>query len=143
MQFSRRRLLFSRALRRAMLTVIVLSATSACQRSRGSADATAVTPVIERVAPNPLLMHAGAPAELEITGRGFALDSNTVSLGPHRVDGLRSTLNGTRVRLTVPERMPGAGGMAPPLWVSGTYALVVQTRHGRSDSVLVSIEERR
>ncbi len=107
----------------------------------GTRAASTTAPVIIAVSPDTLIMRDGAPAELTLQGRGFVNDSNSVSVGPVTVHGIRSMHDGTRLTFILPDRVASGGGASPVLWTSGVFDVVVNNVRGRSASSHVTIRE--
>ena len=130
---------------RAGLAFICAStALGACRRpvpqvAGGEVPTVAVT--VTTVSPAEVSFRDGIPVELLIVGAGFDPTSNTVSLGPITLTTIPSEARGTRIRFTVPDRVPSGGGAAPLLWEQGVYTLTVQTRLGTSAPVSVRVVE--
>ncbi len=103
--------------------------------------ASTTAPIILAVSPDTLIMRDGALAVLTLQGQGFVSDSNTVSVGPVTVYGIRSTHGGTRLTFILPDRVASGGGASPVLWTSGVFDVAIINVRGRSASSHVTIRE--
>ncbi len=128
---------------------LLLLGTLACRRHAAessverSASGASISPTLSAVSPDTLHMREGPPAELTVRGSGFVDDSNTVHVGPVTLLGVRSSGNGSVLRFTVPDRVQSGGEAPPSLWISNSYAVVVENARGRSLPLHVFIREHR
>lgn len=132
---------YARFRRSTALLVVSLLVATACRRSERAAASTDTGVVITGVSPQTVTLRAGALTELVVRGTGFEASENTVTFGPVTLTSVKSTDGGTRISLTLPDRMPSGGGAAPMLWMAGDYPLTVSNRHGTSTPFSVTVKE--
>lgn len=81
----------------------------------------------------------GEPLDLRITGCGFHATKNTVRLGEASVPNVRSTDDGTRIRVVVAKEYR-ANGEVPPMQIgAGAYDVSVNNGRGASNARRVTL----
>ncbi|MGQ0648911.1 MAG: hypothetical protein ACT4P7_15240 [Gemmatimonadaceae bacterium] len=91
--------------------------------------------MLTRVSPDSVAIVQGGNVALDVAGAGFHADSNVVTIGPLVLQPVKSSRNGTTIRIMLPDRVARGGGAAPELWLTGSYQVRVDTPAGRSGSL--------
>jgi len=81
----------------------------------------------------------GEPLDLRITGCGFHATKNTVRFGDVAVPNVRSTNDGTRIRVVVPKEYHATGEVPPMLIGAGAYDVSVNNGRGASNARRVTL----
>lgn len=101
-----------------------------------TAPAAKRAPVIEDLVPDSVAnstVLSGEPIVIEVRGCGFDATNNTVYFGPYPVSGVPSSEGGTRLQFAVPQYQATGGEVSPRPIQSGTFAVSVTTRNGKSN----------
>lgn len=101
-----------------------------------------VTPRIDDVRPDSVMVPAGAVVEIVVRGHGFAPGApgrNTVRFGEQTITSVPATENGTELRFVIPDRVPSGGEAAPLPLESGPYSVSIRTEHGESNARIVRV----
>jgi hypothetical protein len=90
-------------------------------------------PEIDSLSPRAAARLDGQASQVQIRGKNFTDDDNTVWFGEVALTHVRSLEHGTLIRFTVPQTMSPDGGEAPPRPLGpGAYQVRVETSAGRS-----------
>jgi hypothetical protein len=96
-------------------------------------------PALFEVLPPAASADPGAVLDLRIAGCGFSADRNTVKFGDVTVRNIKSTDDGTRIRVVIPKEAHG-GGEVPPMQMSaGEYDVTVNNGRGTSNAKRVTL----
>jgi hypothetical protein len=82
------------------------------------------------------------PAEvldLRLTGCGFSADKNTVKFGDVIVRNIKSTDDGTHIRVVIPKDVQGGGEVPPMQLGAGRYDVTVNNGRGTSNAKRVTL----
>jgi len=117
---------------------------AACAPSARSGDglrasAAAQRPRLSRLVPDSVRIVIGNVSEIELQGSHLDPLANTVMVGTAAMTQIKSTANGTRITIAIPEQMPSAGEAPPARWVGGRYPVFVRTAAGTSDTLTLVI----
>jgi len=96
-------------------------------------------PALFEVLPPAASVDPGAVLDLRIDGCGFSADKNTVKFGGVTMRNIRSTDDGTHIRVVIPKEAH-SGGEVPPMQMSaGEYDVTVNNGRGTSNAKRVTL----
>lgn len=96
-------------------------------------------PALFEVLPPAASADPGEPLDLRLSGCGFSADKNVVKFGDVIVRNIKSTDDGTHIRVVVPKEVR-ASGEVPPMQVgAGVYEVTVDNGRGTSNAKRVTL----
>jgi hypothetical protein len=91
------------------------------------------------VLPSAASTDPGEVLDLRIAGCGFSTDRNTVTFGDVTVRNIKSTDDGTHIRVVIPKEVR-SGGEVPPMQLSaGAYQVTVNNGRETSNAKRVTL----
>jgi len=105
----------------------------------GKAAVVETRPRLLRLVPDTARLLPGNVTEIELQGANLDAADNTIRIGSLELGKVRSTVNGTRIIVAVPDAVPSGGEAPPAPWIGGRYPVSVRTAAGTSDTLMLVI----
>lgn len=105
----------------------------------GKAAVVETRPRLLRLVPDAVRLLPGNVTEIELQGANLDAADNTIRIGSLELGKVRSTVNGTRITVAVPDAVPSGGEAPPAPWIGGRYPVSVRTIAGTSDTLMLVI----
>jgi len=96
-------------------------------------------PALFEVLPPAASVDPGVVLDLRIAGCGFSADRNTVKFGDVTVRNIRSTDDGTHIRVVIPKEARSSGEVPPMQMSAGEYDVTVNNGRGTSNAKRVTL----
>jgi hypothetical protein len=97
------------------------------------------SPAVFEVLPSAASVDPGEVLDLRIAGCGFSADENTVKFGDVTVRNVKSTDDGTHIRVVVPKEIRSSGEVPPMQLGVGAYEVTVNNGRGTSNAKRVTL----
>ena len=122
--------------------LLVCFAIASCATG-GNAGTGSARPRLTLVAPDSVRLITGNVTEVDLRGSGFDTNAtnpqNVVRIGSLELRAVPSRLNGTVIRVAIPDAVPSGGEAPPAPWSGGRFRVTVTTRFGTSDTLTLAI----
>lgn len=96
-------------------------------------------PAVFEVLPPAASADPAEPLDLRITGCGFSAAHNTIRVGDVTLRDIRSTDNGTHIRVIVPKETRASSEVPPMVMSAGTYDVSVDNGRGKSNARRITL----